>query len=177
MKDARRPTADGMRKLFNEKNLHAAFKAGMAFKGMFSMAEIAAGIFAYFATRQFVVNFTRFMTRAELSEDPRDFIANHLLHAAQGMSPSGRHFAALYLLSHGALKLWLIAGLWRGKPAYYPVAIAVFGLFIVYQLYRYGLTHSPLLLFITALDFAVIGLTWVEYRHLHGHLRGISGKR
>lgn len=82
------------------------------------------------------------------------------------MSVSSQQFAAFYLLSHGGIKLWLIIGLWRKKLGYYPAAKAVFGLFILYQLYRYSFTHSLLLLLITALDIAVIGLTWFEYQHL-----------
>ena len=100
-----------------------------------------------------------------LTEDPRDFVANYLLHAAQGLSASSQHFTAFYLFSHGVVKFWLIIGLWQKKLGY-PAAIAVFGLFILYQLYRYSFTHSLLLLLITALDVAVIGLTCLEYQHL-----------
>ncbi|MHB8885982.1 MAG: DUF2127 domain-containing protein [Methylovirgula sp.] len=66
------------------------------------------------------------------------------------------------------MKLWLIIGLLRKKLWYYPVAIVVFGLFIAYQLYRYAFSHSVWLLLITVLDVVVIGLTWHEYRFLHG---------
>jgi uncharacterized membrane protein len=104
------------------------------------------------------------VTQTELTEDPRDFVANYLLHATQNLSVSSQHFAAFYLLSHGIIKLWLIIGLWRGKLAYYPAAIAVFGLFILYQMYRYSFTQS--LLLITVLDGVVIWLTWSEYRNL-----------
>ena len=79
--------------------------------------------------------------------------------------------AAIYLFGHGVIKLWIIIGLLRKKLWYYPVAMIVFGLFIVYQLYRYTFTHSFLLLLITALDFIVIGLTWHEYRHLRTNAR------
>ena len=156
----------GIKKLFDDKKVHVAFEISLFFKGAFALAEIAASIFAYFVTTQFLLDLTNAMTRTELTEDPRDFIANNLLHAAQGLSVSSQHFAAFYLLSHGVIKFWLIMGLWRKKLAYYPAAIAVFGLFIIYQLYRYSFTHSLALLLITAMDVVVIGLTWVEYRHL-----------
>lgn len=155
-----------IKKRFDETNVHAAFEISLVLKGVFALAEIAAGVFAYFVTRQLLLDLAQSVTRLELTEDPRDFVANYLLHAAQGLSVSSQHFTAFYLLSHGAIKLWLIIGLWRKKRRYYPAAIAVFGLFILYQMYRYSFTHSPLLLFITALDVIVIGLTWFEYRHL-----------
>lgn len=97
-------------------------------------------------------------------------MANYFLHAAQSLSVSTQHFAALYLVSHGAIKLWLIIGLLRKRLWYYPTALVVFGFFITYQLYRFSFTHSPSLLFITAVDVVVIVLTWHEYRYLRTHL-------
>lgn|GEM_PF-1072082 len=135
-------------------------------KGVFALAEIAASIFAYFVTGQFLLDLAQTITRTEWSEDPRDVVANYLLHAAQGLSVSSQQFTSFYLLSHGAIKRWLIIGLWRKKRGYYPAAIAVFGLFILYQVYRYSFTHSLSLLLITALDAVVIGLTWFEYQQL-----------
>lgn len=62
-------------------------------------------------------------------------------------------------MSHGVVKLWLIIGLLRQKLWYYPLAAAVFGLFIVYQLYRYSFTNSLWLLVLGAVDVAVIALS------------------
>jgi hypothetical protein len=70
-------------------------------------------------------------------------------------------------LSHGVVKLWLIIGLLRQKLWYYPLAAAVFGLFIVYQ---YSFTNSLWLLVLSAVDVAVIALTWHEYRYLRSGL-------
>lgn len=159
-------------KLLEQKNIHLAFEISLLLKGLFALAETGAGILAYFVTRQFLLGAVDFMTRQELAEDPRDFIANYLLHGAQQLSIGARHFAAFYLLGHGLVKLWLIAGLLRKKLWYYPTAIVVFGLFVVYQLYRFGLTHSPWLLFLTVVDAVVIGLTWHEYQYLRRVLPG-----
>ena len=153
-------------KLVDEKKLHIAFEISLALKGAFSFGEIVAGVFTYFVTQQFLFDLAHGITRMELTEDPRDFIANYLLHGAQNLSISSQHFAALYLFSHGVIKLWLVFGLWRKKLGYYPTAIAVFGMFIGYQLYRYSFTHSLSLLLITALDVLVVALTWFEYQHL-----------
>lgn len=146
--------------------LHLAFQLSLVFKGAFAAFEVAAGLLSYLVTPQFVFSLVQAITRTELSEDPRDFVATRLLQGAQDLSLSSQQFAGFYLLSHGILKLWLIAGLWRGRIGYYRVAIGVFSLFIVYQCYRYTLTHSSLLLLITFIDAVVIWLTWAEYRRL-----------
>ncbi|PHI30666.1 DUF2127 domain-containing protein [Budvicia aquatica] len=155
-----------MKKLLGKKNVHFAFKISLILKGILALVEIAAGITSYFISQQFVLHLVKTVTRTELAEDPSDFLANFLLHSAQGISVSGQHFAAFYLLCHGIIKIWLIIGLWREKLAYYPASIAIFSLFIIYQVYRYSFTHSLLLLFITVLDGIVIWLTLREYQHL-----------
>lgn len=149
---------------FDAKSVHVAFEIGLLFKGLFALGEIAAGICAYVATRRILLEFARAVTKAELTEDPRDFVANHLLNAARHLSVSNRHFAAFYLSGHGALKLVLVIGILRRLRGAYPAAIAVFGAFIVYQLYRYGITHSIWLLLITAFDVVVLALICIEYR-------------
>ena len=156
----------GIKKLLDDKSVHVAFEISLMLKGAFAAVEVIAGVLAYFVTRQFVLDFVQAITKTELTEDPRDFVANYLLHAVQTLSVTSQHFAAFYLLSHGLIKLWLLIGLWRGQLAYYPASIAVFGLFILYQLYRYSFTQSLLLLLITVLDGVVIWLTVREYRHL-----------
>ena len=146
-----------------ERNIHLLFEASLILKAIFAALEIIGGVVAYFVSQQAIVSLVTLITADELAEDPRDHIANYLLHSAQTISVSAEHFAALYLLGHGVLKLWVIAGLLREKFWYYPAALVVFGLFIVYQLYRFSFTHSVWLLLITLLDLVVMYLTWHEW--------------
>ena len=155
-----------MKNIFSEHSIRLAFEISLLLKAVFACLEMLAGIGAYLVSQHFLVAVARAITASELSEDPRDFIASYLVHWAQNLSISAQHFAALYLLSHGAVKLWLIVGLLRERLWYYPVALVVFWLFIAYQLYRYPFTHSAFLLLLTALDLIVIALTWHEWRYL-----------
>ncbi|OWF76354.1 hypothetical protein B4900_19455 [Yersinia rohdei] len=154
------------RKLFGEKNIHAVFEVSLLLKAILAIMEILAGILTFFITPQLLLNLLHRITQVEFIEDRGDVVANYLLHAAQSLSVSSLHFAAFYLLIHGVVKLWVIIGLWRKKLGYYPAAIVIFSLFIVYQIYRYTFTHSVLLLLITLLDLVVIVLTILEYRQL-----------
>jgi uncharacterized membrane protein len=149
-----------------EEKIHLAFEISLFLKGLFALGEIIGGIIAFFVTKEFLLKTASVLTQAELAEDPRDLVANFLLHSAQNLSISTQHFMALYLLAHGSIKFWLIIGLLREKMWCYPMAIIVFGLFIVYQLHRFSFTHSVWLLVITAVDVIVITLTWHEYKYL-----------
>lgn len=156
-------------KILSEKRIHLIFEISLFLKGAFAFLEIIGGFLAYLVPSQSLLGLVAVLTQRELAEDPRDLVANYLLHAAQHLSVGTQYFAAIYLLSHGAIKLWLIVGLLRERLWYYPTALAAFGLFIGYQLYRFSFTHSAFLLFITAVDVVVIILTWHEYRYLRGH--------
>src|SRR5262249_54720823 len=81
-------------------------------------------------------------------------------------SASTQVFAAIYLLSHGVIKVVLVASLFRELLWAYPAAIVVFTLFIAYQLYRYALEPSTSMIVLSILDVMVIVLTWLEYRRL-----------
>lgn len=158
-----------MKRIFEEKYIHLAFEITLILKGIFALLEILGGIVAYFITQDFLLRFVVAITQDELTEDPRDFVARYLLQTAQHFSISSQHFTSLYLLSHGAIKIFLVAGLLRKKFWFYPLAIIVFVLFILYQFFRFSVTHSLWLLVITLLDIIVIWLTWHEYRYLRQH--------
>jgi uncharacterized membrane protein len=158
-------------KLLAEKNIHLVFEMSLIFKGLFALLETIGGIAAYVVSQRALLDLVHAITQAELAKDPRDLVANYFLHLAQNLSLSAQHFTALYLVSHGVIKLWLIIGLLREKLWYYPIAIVVFGLFIAYQLYRYSFTNSVWLLVLSAVDVAVIALTWHEYQYLSGDRR------
>lgn len=155
----------GLNKLLDEKKLHLAFELSLWFKAIFALAEIVAGVATYFVPQWLFLIFVLWVTKDEFAEDPHDLVANFFLRTVQHLSVDTQKFAAIYLLGHGLIKLWLIVGLLRERLWYFPVSIVVFGLFIGYQVYRFTFTHSVWLLLITALDIAIIALTWHEYRY------------
>lgn len=149
-----------------EKRLHWVFETSLWIKALFALSEILAGLAAYLVPKQVFLSIVLRITGNEITEDPHDVVAGFLLHAVQHLSVGSKEFAAVYLLAHGVIKLWLIVGLMRERLWYFPVSMVAFGLFIVYQLYRYTYTHSIWLLLLSVLDLGVIALTWHEYRYL-----------
>jgi uncharacterized membrane protein len=153
-----------------ERRIHQIFEVSILLKGAHALLECACGIVLAFVSTSAIVHLVNRFTQDELVQDPRDFLATHLLGWAQTFSVQAQHFYAFYLLSHGAVKLLLVAGLLRGKLWAYPASLAVLGLFIAYQLYRYSYTHSAGLIVLTLFDVIVIGLIWHEYRLVRRHL-------
>jgi uncharacterized membrane protein len=150
--------------------IHKAFEIGIFLKGVDGVLEIIGGILLLLLPPQAITYLVRLLTQGELSEDPGDFLANLLANAARHFSASSQFFGALFLLSHGILKLALIVALFKRKLWAYPTAMVVFGMFIVYQMYRYAHSHSLWMVFLSILDVLVIGLTYLEYCNLKAGL-------
>lgn len=148
----------------DERRIHRIFQLSILAKGLHALVECVGGIALWLIGNDTIVNLVDALTREELIEDPRDFLASHLLTWAQSFSVETRHFYAFYLFSHGAVKLLLVAGLLRNKLWAYPASLAVMGMFIAYQLYRFSYTHSWGLIALTVFDLVVIWLIWHEYR-------------
>jgi uncharacterized membrane protein len=149
-----------------EQRLHRFFEITLLLKAVFAAGEIVAAIGVYIIPLHVIADVVGAVTHAELAAHPHDLVAAHLADWARNLSVGTQHFVAFYLLSHGAVKLWVIIGLMRERLWYYPVALVVFTIFVIYQLHRYTVTHSVSLLVITVIDLVVIGLTWHEYRYL-----------
>jgi uncharacterized membrane protein len=71
---------------------------------------------------------------------------------------------AIYLLSHGIVKMLAVVALLKNKLWGYPLSVVIFGGVIVYQIYRFTLTGGIGLIALTVFDLVVICLIWLEYR-------------
>jgi uncharacterized membrane protein len=142
------------------------FDIGVITKGVDGALEIVGGVLLFLVSPDQLQHIVRILTQHELSEDPRDVVANYLLRASQHLSASAKLFGAVYLLWHGVVKVGIVTALLGRQRWAYPAAIFAFVLFLLYQLYRYAHTYSPELLVLSVLDVFVIALTWLEYARL-----------
>lgn len=140
------------------------FEIGIVAKGLNGAAELVGGVLLLVLTPAQLQTLAVSWTRGELSEDPRDFIATHVLHTANGLTGAAVLFGAIYLLAHGLVKVVLVAGLLLNKLWAYPAMIVVLLAFIAYQLYRIALDPTAGLIGLTLFDAAIVALTWREYR-------------
>jgi uncharacterized membrane protein len=144
--------------------LRASFRTGITVKGVDGVLEAVGGVLLWFIKPESLSWTLQGLFQHELSRDPHDFVAAHLLHASEKLAHSDPIFASIYLLSHGLVKAMLCILLWMNKLWAYPLAIGVFIAFSVYQVYRYSHTHSTFLLLLTVFDVMIVFLTWEEYR-------------
>jgi len=145
--------------------LDKTFKIGLVLKGLDGVLEVAGGILLLFLTPQAIEHVVRVLTAHELTEDPHDLVARYLLHTASHLNHGTTLFGAIYLLSHGAAKIVLVALVLRDKLWAYPWLIVLLLAFIAYQLYQIIVVHFSLgLAALTVFDAALVWLTWREYQ-------------
>ncbi len=144
--------------------IHRAFELGILFKGLDGVLELLGGGALLLTSRQAIRHAVAWLTGAELLEDPGDFVANHLVRLAQHLSIGTQHFAGLYLIVNGAIKVSLVTGLRCGARGSYPVALLVLTSFIGYQCYRLAHQPSVSLLLLTVIDIVVVLLIAREWR-------------
>src|SRR3569833_421584 len=140
-----------------------AFRIGLALKGLDGLIETIGGILLLLVSPAQINHLAERFTRGELSQDPHDFIANHILKTTHNLSGSALIFGAIYLLSHGIVKLVLVVEVWRDHLWAYQGLIGVTATFVIYQLYRIIDKFSLGLSLLTIFDLIIIYLTAKEY--------------
>jgi uncharacterized membrane protein len=146
-----------------DKWLHRLFRLGVLIKGVDGLLETIGGAVFLCVGRATLRHLVRTLTRQELLEDPDDWLANSLRHAFAHLSVSGKLFGGIYLLVHGAVKIFLVVCLLRGRLWAFPVAMAVLLAFVGYQVYRISTHFSWLLVGLTILDVGILLLIRHEY--------------
>jgi uncharacterized membrane protein len=144
--------------------LDRVFDVSITLKGLDGVLELIGGLLLFFLTPVRLNAIVAFLTQHELSEDPKDFLATHLVSYAQSFTTSTSLFLALYLLSHGIIKIILVVALLQQRLWAYPWLIVFLSIFILYQIYRLVLHMSLGLLALTLFDIFIVGLTVIEYR-------------
>jgi len=155
--------------------LDRTFEVAIILKGLDGVLEVLGGLIFLVVSPETINRIVAALTQHELSQDPHDFIATRLLNTAHGLTKGSVLFASLYLLTHGAVKIVLVAALLKNKLWAYPWMIAFLLLFIGYQVYRITLVPSVALAALTAFDLLVVWLTYREYQRQRYRLAAVHG--
>jgi len=151
---------------------HIGFEIGIILKGLNGLVEILGGFSLLFIghnkINEWMDLLTRYLSKYELPGDPNDMVAKFLLNISREFSIDAHHFFIFYLLSHGIIKCFLVYLLWRRKLWAYPLTVVSLILFIAYQLYRYAISSSVFMIYLTVWDILMIFLTYKEYQRIKG---------
>lgn len=143
-----------------EERFRRWFRIALAIKGIDGALETIGGTMLLFVSSDRLNRIFLLATARELSNHPDDWIGRAIVHASQAFSVQTQKFASFYLIGHGIVKLLLVIALWREKTWAFPIALWFLGIFVIYQLYRFTHTHSPLLILFSAFDVFVLWAVW-----------------
>jgi uncharacterized membrane protein len=142
------------------------FEIGVLIKALFGFFELCGGILFAISGQKIMNSFIIAMAEQEILTDPNDFVANYLVKLSNDFSLGTQIFASSYLIFHGIVNIFLAVFLLKGRIWAYPAAILLFGIFLIYQIYRYLNNFSFMLLFLIVFDIIVISVIFFEYgRH------------
>ena len=140
------------------------FRISVILKGLDAVLEIIGGVLLLFVSRSNITHFVAWLTRSTLAHNPHNYIATHLNHSAEHLAADSTLIGAIYLLSHGIIKLFVIINVLRDKYWAYPVLIIVLLGFSVYQIIDIIASHSIAVALLTIFDIFIIIMTWFEWQ-------------
>ncbi|EYD77899.1 hypothetical protein Rumeso_00626 [Rubellimicrobium mesophilum DSM 19309] len=144
--------------------LHAAFVLGLFGKALLGLGQFAGGVALAMSPPGTLPRLVDWMARNELAEDPTDPFARAVerLLAHANLAPGGVY--TVYLLVHGLLNLFIVAGLALRLPRAHAFAMLCLAGFVAYQVSEFVRTGDPILLVLSAYDLGVILLVRHEGR-------------
>lgn len=144
--------------------LDKTYEIGIIIKGIDGTLELIGGILVLILSPGAILNIANFFTQDALQENPHNFIANHIERAGHHLASGQTTFAALFLLTHGLVKVVLVVCLLLNKLWAYPWALVVLGLFLIYQIFLLVTRPTFGMSFLTVLDIIIIILVYREWR-------------
>ncbi len=145
--------------------LHGIFEFGVFTKGFNGIWETVSGILILISGKPIFAHLFSSLTRKELVEDPHDRFIDYIIWVMQNIPANAKKFAAIYILIHGILNIFLAIQLQRKRLWAYLITIGANIIFIIYQIHRISLYHSRILTLVTVWDLLFIILAWHEYKH------------
>lgn len=136
----------------------------MGFKALDGALELLGGLGLLSVTIPQIERWVWHMTSGPVSTGPRAHVDHLLRHGAAHLSGDTKHFATVYLLIEGVVKLLLVIGLLRGLRWSYPVGLVLLGLFCVYQGVHLLHAYSLFLAVLAVLNLIVMALIAIEWR-------------
>jgi uncharacterized membrane protein len=146
--------------------INIGFYVGLGIKAVDALIEFIGGLLLVIINHDRLNHLIKFIANSELREDPKDIIINYFITLGQNFSISSQQTVAIYLLLHGISKIVVIWLLFKKKLWAFPLAVAVFGLFITYEIYNYYHSPSVLLFMFIIIDIAMIAIIILEYKRL-----------
>ena len=138
------------------------YRIGLWIKGLNGVLELLGGAAMLFVPARVFDHIVSVLSRHHLGHDTRDRFFALLGRGIQHLGGDDRTFVVFYLLSHGVVKVVIATLLLRDVRSAYPYGIALYGLLIVYEIYRFLMRPGVLISGVVVLDLAILTLILIQ---------------
>lgn len=156
-----------MHRLENSRWYDRIYKIGVGIKGFDGLVELVLGVLLLVSPDLLHRILAALIGEAhEYHGQIATLVANYIARTDGDLVSGSVIFLAVFLISHGVIKLALVYCLLREILWAYPYALAVLGMFLLYQLYAI-IVHPTLGMgLLVVLDIFIIWLVWGEWQKL-----------
>lgn len=158
-----------METIEEEKEIYQFFRISVILKGLISLAEVVVGSLLLIIPYTFFVRVVEIIIEGPLRDPSYSSIAEPLHIIASQFTAGTALFLAIYLLSRGLVKVFIIWGLLKNKLWAYPVSLVVLSAFLLYQFYQIYAGHGMLVVAISIFDIVVMYFIYREWKIVEGH--------
>lgn len=148
----------------------AVFKAAMYWRIAYGSIRVFIGYKLFSLIGLPAVEAYRHLLRRELSET-HDVIFQSIGHALAHHGFPITYFLAAYLLFWGIMDIFLSISMLRHYLWAFPSSMLIMALFIVYEIFRFTHTHSPILFGFIFIDLFILYLIYHEQNRLTDRLQ------
>jgi uncharacterized membrane protein len=141
---------------------HDLFKIGIWLKGVDGVLEVVGGILFLIVSPAALNRYVGILTQHGL----HDWLGDELRHWAANLHHGSKLIGGVYLLGNGVVKIFLAAGILRGKLWCYPLAVIVISIFVCLEVARLVIHFSIPMLTGTVIDIAIVLLIAWEYHSI-----------
>ena len=143
--------------------LYALYLAGMAIKGGFGLLQVAGGVALATLPLGAVARLAQWLDTSVVATAAIDPLALMAAGMLRDLSGAQADFYAAYFIVHGGVTVFVIAALLARRMWAYPLGMAVFACFLVYETYEYLHKGGLILVSMFVLDLMLIVLIRREW--------------
>jgi uncharacterized membrane protein len=144
--------------------LDKTYEIGIIIKGFDGTVELIGGFLVLFLSPNSIHGIVRFLTERSLQENPHGYFSNHIVKIGFDLTHGSHIFAALFLITHGLVKVVLVTCLLLNKMWAYPWALGALWAFLIYQIYLLATNPTFFMAFLFVLDAIIIYLVGREWK-------------
>lgn len=144
-----------------------AYDIGVTVKGFDGVMELLTGLLLWVAPGLLHGVLQLLLGEAqERHTQLARFAAENIARIDADLTRSGLVVVIVFLIAHGVVKIALVIALFKQWRWAYPWAIAVLGMFLLYQVYVFVKHPAPIMALFSLLDALIVWLVYKEYRTL-----------